>query len=211
MLATLIRAALAYPYNKATFGALGHRTILHAGTRFYGRFNMFLADDVKVHAGTQLIAKERGSRIRIGSHSVIHRFCELNAFGGSIEMGRHCTVNQGCAIYGNGGVTMGSEVHIATGTVIAASNHVFDSVDSLIARQGMSAVGISIRDDVWIGANCCILDGVTIGSGCVVGAGAVVTRNLPELSIAVGVPARVISRRGAKQHTVLGVHRESRE
>ena len=64
-----------------------------------------------------------------------------------------------------------------------------------IGQQPETRQGIEIGDDVWIATGCRILDGVKIGRGCVVGAGAVVTQSLPDYSIAVGVPARIVGNR----------------
>ena len=67
----------------------------------------------------------------------------------------------------------------------------------LVAGKGRSGNSkkILVEDDVWIGANCCILDGVTIEKGCVIGAGSVVTKSLPAYSIAIGAPAVVVKKR----------------
>jgi acetyltransferase-like isoleucine patch superfamily enzyme len=76
-----------------------------------------------------------------------------------------------------------------------AGNHRFDHPTKLIVEQGTVHKGIVIEDDCWIGAKATILDGATIGRGCVVGAGAVVTRSIPPYSVAIGVPARVVKQR----------------
>jgi acetyltransferase-like isoleucine patch superfamily enzyme len=101
-------------------------------------------------------------------------------------------------IYGTGGLKIGNDVRIATHVVITPAGHVFDKKDIPIRLQGVEMKGIVIEDDVWIGANATILDGVIIGRGCVIGAGSVVTKSLPEYSVAVGVPARVIYKRGER-------------
>jgi acetyltransferase-like isoleucine patch superfamily enzyme len=76
------------------------------------------------------------------------------------------------------------------------ANHRFDDVNRPIWTQGESRIGIRIEDGVWIGANATILDGCTVGEGSVVAAGAVVTRDVPPLSVVAGVPARVVRMRG---------------
>jgi acetyltransferase-like isoleucine patch superfamily enzyme len=77
-----------------------------------------------------------------------------------------------------------------------ANNHVFDDPNRLIRQQPLTCKGITIEDDCWIGTGVRILDGVTIGQGSVIGAGAVVNKDIPPYSVAVGVPAKVISKRG---------------
>lgn len=111
-------------------------------------------------------------------------------------MGDHVTVNPFSVLYGHGGLRIGSNVLIAAHVIIIPANHRFDRADILIRKQGESRLGITIGDDVWIGAGARILDGVTIGTGCVVAAGAVVTRDVQPYSVVAGVPARTIKRRG---------------
>lgn len=134
-------------------------------------------------------------RITIGDYSVVYPYAILDACGGAISIGRECTVNPFCVLYGHGGLKIGNHVRIAAHTVMIPANHKFDVVGIPICQQGQSKKGIVIEDDVWIGANVTILDGVKIGSGSIVGAGSVVTKDIPPRSIAVGNPARVIRER----------------
>ena len=119
----------------------------------------------------------------------------LISYGGSIRIGKGCTVNSGAVLYGQGGLIIGDDVRIAANTVIIPSNHSFDLRDIPIGKQPTRNLGIRIEDDVWIGANCTILDGVVIGRGCVIGAGSVVSRSLEPYGIYVGVPARLLRMR----------------
>lgn len=134
--------------------------------------------------------------VTIGSSSSIRDYVLLDAREGSIEIGANCSVNDFCVLYGHGGLTIGDDVRIATHTVMVAADHTFDDPDVPIRKQEVKLEPISIGDDVWIGANACILGGVEIGKGCVVGAGSVVTQSLEPYSVAVGNPARVVKKRG---------------
>jgi acetyltransferase-like isoleucine patch superfamily enzyme len=138
-------------------------------------------------------------KITIGEGTSIQPHAYLRSDDGIISIGRFCTVNPFCVLYGQGGLTIGDYVRIATHTVIVPGNHNFDRVDIPIAKQGNSMLGIVIRDDVWIGAGVYVLDGVEIAEGCVIGAGSVVTKSTDPYGVYVGVPARKVKDRGRKE------------
>jgi len=121
----------------------------------------------------------------------------LFAWGGIIEIGDDCSVNPFAILYGSPKkLSIGNYVRIAAHTVIIPANHTYDDPARPIHLQGGMSRGITIEDDVWLGAGVTVLDGVRIGRGSVIGAGSVVTRDIEPYSVAVGVPARRIKRRG---------------
>lgn len=136
-----------------------------------------------------------GGSIKMGKNCFVHDYAMILTYGGNIEIGDNCSFNPFTIVYGHGGLKIGNGVRIAAHCVIIPSNHNFDRLDIPIFRQGHTKKGIVIEDDVWIGTNCTILDGVTIGKGSVIGAGTLVNKSLPEYSVAVGVPARVLYKR----------------
>lgn len=142
----------------------------------------------------------RGTRFVIEDDVVIDAFVKLKPAGGDgeVRVGRGSYVNSGTVIYSGNGVSIGEHVLIAANCTLAPVNHEYRSKDLLIKEQGMmpSRGGIVIEDDVWVGANCVLLDGAVLRRGCVVGAGSVVRGELPEYSICVGQPAKVIGYRG---------------
>jgi virginiamycin A acetyltransferase len=137
----------------------------------------------------------RGSRIRIGAGAVIDAFVKIKPAGGhgDIEVGPGCVINSGCVLYTGHGIRIGANVLIAANCTLAPTDHEFADPDHLIRAQGLrpSRGGIVIGDDVWIGANCVLLDGARIGRGSVLGAASLVRGVLPDYCIATGAPARI--------------------
>ena len=140
----------------------------------------------------------RAGSIEIGAGTVIQPFAFLHTHAGSIRLGKHCSVNPYAVLYGEGGLTIGDHVRIAAHSVIVPGNHQFHDLNLPISQQGLNTQGITIEDDVWIGAGVKILDGVRVATGCVIGAGSVVTRSTEPYGVYVGAPARRIKTRGAQ-------------
>jgi acetyltransferase-like isoleucine patch superfamily enzyme len=176
----------------------GTNISISSGARLNGGNKIRLGDSVVIEKGAMLIAHGPGSSIGIGHRTWLCYNCILDTSDGWIKLGSDCTVNSFSILYGNGGLDIGNGVRIAPHTVIASMNHIYEDPDIPIFKQGIQSEGIKIEDDVWIGAGAKVLDGVIIGKGSVVAAGAVVTKNIPAYSIAAGVPAKVIKKRGAK-------------
>lgn len=109
------------------------------------------------------------------------------------KIGNHTSINKNTVIRGY--FSIGEYCAIAPNCTIIGANHIFSDPNKTIKSQGVSCKGIIIEDDVWIGANSVILDGVTIGKGSVIGAGSIVTKNIPPYSVAVGNPCKVIKNR----------------
>ena len=138
----------------------------------------------------------RGGKIIIGDNSVIRAGTMLLPSGGFITIGNRTKLNQYVVLNGEGGLQIGNDVMIAAFTSFFAANHKFDRLDIPMRAQGMSTKGgIVVEDDVWIGTHAVILDGVHIGTGSVIAAGSVVTKNVEPFSIVAGVPAKIIGRR----------------
>lgn len=136
--------------------------------------------------------------IEIGENSIIMHGAVLHVYNfrrlphAGIRIGRDSLVGEYSVIRGQGGVTIGDRVYTSPFTQILAVNHVISDPNKPFTEQGITAEGITIEDDVWLGSGAIVTDGVHIGKGAVVAAGAVVTRDVPPHAIVAGVPARVI-------------------
>lgn len=143
----------------------------------------------------------RGSTFEIRAGAVLDSFVKVKPAGGSgdIVIGENSYLNSGCVLYSGNGIFIGRDVLIASNCTLAATNHAFDNPDVPIRLQGFqpSRGGITIEDDVWIGANCVLLDGAFIERGCVVAAGSVVRNRLRAFGVYAGVPARFMRLRGS--------------
>ena len=128
-----------------------------------------------------------GSNIFPGVHFV---GCENIRVGQGLAINRNVIVDAS-----QGEITIGDHVAIGPNSVLRAANHVFADPGVPVKEQGHQGGYIHIGEDCWLGASVVVLRNVTIGQGSVIGAGAVVTRDIPPYSIAVGVPAKVVGRR----------------
>ncbi len=152
--------------------------------------------DAKISRWADIEDSVRGSRIVVGAGSSIDSFVKVKPAGGSGDLiiGDRTVINSGCVFYTGNGIHIGNDVAIAANCCFAPVNHAYADKNTRINQQGFlpSRGGIIIEDDVWIAANCVILDGAILRRGCVVGAGSLVRRELEAYSIHVGNPLRLI-------------------
>ncbi|MBR1542506.1 MAG: acyltransferase [Bacteroidaceae bacterium] len=129
-------------------------------------------------------------RFWLGRSSVVESYCCINNAVGDVTIGDYTRIGIHCTVIGP--VCIGHHVNLAQGITVTALNHNFGDTAKRIDEQGISTKPIVIGDDVWIGANAVILPGVTIGKHCVVAAGAVVNKDVPDNCVVGGVPAKII-------------------
>jgi virginiamycin A acetyltransferase len=163
-----------------------------------------IADTATVSTLADIEESVKGSLIEIGEGVVIDSFVKIKPAGGNgdITIGKNTVINSGCVVYSGNGVKIGRHCAIAANCTFAATNHDFRDPDRLIVEQGFlpSKGGITLEDDVWVGANVVLLDGAILRQGCVVGAGAIVRGELAPYSINVGNPLRTTGYRGEAHH-----------
>lgn len=151
---------------------------------------VYLDEGVYLHACPNGIEIGPNSLVMHGAVLHVYNFRDLPHAG--IKIGRDCLIGEYSVIRGQGGVEIGDRVYTSPFTQIIAVNHIFDDPTRSFVEQGITAEGIVIEDDVWLGASAIVTDGVRIGSGAVVAAGAVVTRDVEPHTVVAGVPARPI-------------------
>lgn len=154
---------------------LGDRVMIYEG---HNSGPIHLGDRVTFLRDTIVETGEEGS-ISIGTDTFIHPRCQLNAYKAKIQIGQGVMLAANCALYPhNHGMAMGQSMQ----------------------EQPLETKGpIIIGDHCWLGTGVVVMGGVKIGNGAVIGAGSVVTDDIPEMAIAVGTPARVIKMR-QEQH-----------
>ncbi len=157
------------------------------------------------------------SPFNLGSNS-FRRICAKHIFkfvgkNVTIEKGAFFGKGEGIEIYEGGGIginasiqgplVIGKNVMMGPDVIVYTRGHKFDRLDIPMNRQGETRpLKVIIGDDVWIGARVVILPGVRIGRGVIIGAGAVVTKNIPDYSVVAGVPAKIIKNRKSNMNGV---------
>jgi acetyltransferase-like isoleucine patch superfamily enzyme len=152
----------------------------------------YLDQGTYLHACPNGITIGQGTIVMHGAVLHVYNFRGLPQSG--ITIGRDSLVGEYSVIRGQGGVTIGDRVYTSPFTQIIAVNHVFGDPDRPFVEQGITAEGIVIEDDVWLGAGAIITDGVRVGKGAVVAAGAVVTGNVEAHTVVGGVPAKLLKK-----------------
>lgn len=148
-----------------------------------------------------------GKNVKFEDYAEIHGLCEELVFGDNVTisrgvmirpssyyggdfgkglvMGKNSSIGPHGYIGCSGKIVIGENVMFGPKCSLFAENHVFEDSDETIKSQGVAQKGITIEDDCWIGSNCIILDGVTIGKGSVIGAGSLITKDVPPKSVVV--------------------------
>lgn len=136
---------------------------------------------------------EQETAITLGSGTLISKGCVMQAKTRPLSMGKNCDIGAHTILSSVGGIILGESVLIAGNCYIGGGRYHTEDLETPIMSQGLYSRGpVMIGDNTWIGASVTILDGVSIGRGCVIGAGSLVTRDVPDYAVAIGSPARVV-------------------
>lgn len=170
------------------------------GVRFFLLSNIEFGKYLKVDDFVYFSALGRGKltvgdNVSIGAFSRIIISTSFNNLGSHITIGNNVGIGEFAYLGGGGGLEIGDDCIIGQYLSCHPENHNYHSLDTLIRNQGVCRKGIVVGRNCWIGSKVTILDGVKIGDNCVIAAGAVVTKSLPENSVIGGVPAKVLKSR----------------
>ncbi|PWG78721.1 acyltransferase [Pararcticibacter amylolyticus] len=182
--------------------------IKHRGFLFVGR-GVVLRARYQIHVGRGVTFDEGsfidalssggvvlGDNVSLGKRSVIECSGSLSHLGKGIKVGNNVGLGRDCYYGCAGGIEIADNTIIGNYVSFHSENHITTSLEVPIRQQGVSHKGISIGNDCWIGAKVTVLDGVVLGNGCIVAAGAVLTGGVYEpFCIYGGVPAKMIKRR----------------
>jgi acetyltransferase-like isoleucine patch superfamily enzyme len=169
----------------------------------FGR-NVVLRHPHKIHIGNNVVIDDNvlldakgtdNEGIRIADGAFVGRNSILSCKDGDIYIGERTNIGFNCEIFSAGKVILGSRIFLAAYCYLVGGTHKFDRTDIPIMDQERVAKGITVGDNVWLGAGVVIDDGVTIGDDAIVGAGAVVNRSVDPFAIVGGVPARFLKDR----------------
>lgn len=170
-----------------------HKHLIRAGK------SLTIGDKVEINA----LSKEGvniGDGVSILNNTIFECTGVIRNLGEGLEIGHNVGIAQNCFIQVRGKVTIEQNVIFGPGVSIFSENHNSNDPDTPISQQGETRKGVAIGEGSWIGANATILDGITIGKNSIIAAGSLVNKNIPDYSIAAGIPAKVVKRRESSEH-----------
>jgi acetyltransferase-like isoleucine patch superfamily enzyme len=186
------------PFLKRSAGLLfvGTHVKVRHGYQITAGKNLILGDNVDINAlstnGIQL-----GDNVSIARDSILFCTGVIAQKGIGITIGDRTGIGARAFLAGQGGITIGSDVITGPNIQIFSENHNFSDLEQTIKTQGVTKQVTVIGSNCWLGGGVTILAGVTIGDGCIIAAGSVVTKSVPQNSVVAGVPAKVVKSREA--------------
>ena len=180
----------------ALLGKVGRNVVFGQNVMLRHPHKIRIGDDVYIDDNCLLDAKGNDNEgITIGNGVFVGRNTILSCKNGDIEIDDRANIGFNCEIFSGGHVRLGKNTLVAAYTYLVGGDHLHDRVDIPVLDQDRVAQGIEVDDNVWLGAHVVVADGARVGRDAIVGAGAVVRGEIPEFTIAAGVPAQVIRQR----------------
>lgn len=159
----------------------------------FGKIDLGKGASIQEHTAVEIF---KNGHLSIGTRTAICRGSILFVLNGAkLSIGNNSYIGEYNNIRCTGKIRIGDNVRISQLITITDGQYNFSDKNRLIGNQGYQKGKVIIGDDVWVGSNSVILPGVKIGNGVVVGAGSVITKNIPDYAVVVGNPARVIKYR----------------
>ncbi len=178
------------------FGAFGRGVIIGRNVTFRHPADIFIGDHVTIDDNCVVDGRGAGSAgLVLEDRVLVNRNCMLLAKNGPIRLGRRTSLGSNSVVVSMDGVETGEAVLTAGGCYLSAGAYRFDGPGAVMDQEVYTSGPIRIGSGAWLGTRVTVLDGVCIGEGAVVGACAMVNRDIPARAIAVGIPAKVVRMR----------------
>lgn len=203
--ATLARRLIRGRQLRWRLGRADGPVLCERGVRISHPRHIFAGRRLNLEDGCEIVGLSKrgivfGDRCTVGRLATIRPTnVLLDEPGEGLRMGDHSNIGAYAFIGCSGFIDIGSNVMMGPRVTLLAESHNSASTERPIKEQGVTRSSIRIEDDCWIGAGSQVLPGVTVGRGSIIGAGAVVSRDVPAYSVVAGVPARVIRTRRAAE------------
>jgi len=175
---------------------VGNDVTIMKGVVILGQPERIVLDD-GVRLMPFVVIESAGGSLELGEGFVLypHNYISLGGPEGSVTVGKNTHFAPGCRVYGHGGTRIGDHCAMAAGCLLSGVQHHITDTSTPMVTQGAQPRPVVLEDDVYLGANVVVNGGVTVRTGCVIGAGSVVTRDTEPFGFYVGIPAALKRRR----------------
>ena len=188
-------------FFKPLFKRVGRDVVFGRNLVIRQSHKIVIGDHVIIDDDCTLDGKgENNQGITLGDMVTIGRFSSIVCKNADIVIGSHVNIGTNVKIIAanQGEIRIGNSIDIGSGSHFSGGSYDYSDADVLPSSRRLETMGIQVEDLAWIGAGVIVLDGVKIGTRSIVAAGAVVTDEVPPLSVAAGVPAQVKKKREGK-------------